>query len=1216
MSSTRKDLARETGKRAGVSGRKALTVNQHFIDVLLERILKEGRVELRNFGVFKVVYPSPREVIHPRTGERYMTYGSPKVTFNSRALRKYLERELEKQGYNVRPQNLDAFVRAKAMSFDNMVMARFPPSLRGAFMSAAQKAGLSVEAIDKTYVQCMFSSDEQLGKLRRLAKTYKGNLLVEDFAFAHGVIKDDKFYVAEGEPDDYNEVLYQVYNVASDGRLTFTGKRKIPVIDGHVAESQGEYLKGREPTAEPKKRMSTADRVKQLFDTKQEPTPDDTEAVITAYWMEAQKRLQSMRPDLYEEEVKPRRTEAMYPEAPKNRARTKPGKKNLDLPEVPKMDPPAPLPDDIDDDEDDLGEITGGARRPKKGEEYVSDAERIEQLEREAEMVKEKLRDVATFNAGTIGVSKRVEVDEVDDRGRKIKSKETNPLYTYGKSARVEENKLRTQLKNIEGHLKHLKSKAGSSPTREALPPKPETTNLSQLTDKQIWGWFNRNRSYKNASAALAALMNRSVPSQPDDARTYRGLRDYLQRYMLQARAVKKNRSSGTTNAEKAIPIEHGPEDAIDQPTIADHAKAQAAKAPPKINPTGKAVPLKQLPLPKIEEVVDKNASDLKVLQAALEELIRRRGSVNQTDEINRLKKKVKRLRENLRSIAPEAVADIPAPKTSRSRRKPVKQEFPEPEPESSPVTGREYATRPYSSKPGGRPDSNIRGNASSPFEYNRTNWTVRFRSNTEAQNAARKLRAAGVRVIEATSRSIVIIGVGSLAPYADMLVGMVKWGEDPFSRELIDQAQQEQTPNEAANQQWQDLTIEAGSASAAAAIMMWLMKRTPMRYVAPDRGGKFQVKLEKSLAASLQNFINMRKLGVVTRRSIIRPLARRIAQFFKSPTVRQAAVQTVASAVSRGRSRLKPGFGPASSRLKPKSGPGPRKINPAVPMGFSPGSLLKIGKWILRTASEQSAYAAAAFLLDKGARVLTEKNVVQVTGASKKDMEETRKRFGGQYEEAPVSAALPALGAGLWAAGKWLAPVVGQWLILTFLDKAAAAAAAADMQKRGIDAKIENNQVKVLAKNPAANAAVQEIARKRRGRLRERKDANKGIAASWNPIKGVSDAWINTAKSVSDAADSIKGGVNTATRIGKKGVAAVATVAIIWSTANLYSKVRRVTHQYRVRRLLRDMSAAGLRIQVQNPTLWTVQGDVRPFLGRLRSLGVVSVQPITPNIE
>ena len=78
---TKKDLAKKIAEVMGINQLLALEIVQMTFDGIIETLVSEGRIELRNFGVFEVKQRQPREARNPRTGERVMVPPRLVVTF-------------------------------------------------------------------------------------------------------------------------------------------------------------------------------------------------------------------------------------------------------------------------------------------------------------------------------------------------------------------------------------------------------------------------------------------------------------------------------------------------------------------------------------------------------------------------------------------------------------------------------------------------------------------------------------------------------------------------------------------------------------------------------------------------------------------------------------------------------------------------------------------------------------------------------------------------------------------------------------------------------------------------------------------------------------------------------------------------------------------------------------------------------------------------------
>ena len=67
---TKKEIASKIAKQFEITQRLALEAVQMVFDNIIETLLDEGRIELRNFGVFEVKRRRARKARNPRTGER------------------------------------------------------------------------------------------------------------------------------------------------------------------------------------------------------------------------------------------------------------------------------------------------------------------------------------------------------------------------------------------------------------------------------------------------------------------------------------------------------------------------------------------------------------------------------------------------------------------------------------------------------------------------------------------------------------------------------------------------------------------------------------------------------------------------------------------------------------------------------------------------------------------------------------------------------------------------------------------------------------------------------------------------------------------------------------------------------------------------------------------------------------------------------------------
>jgi nucleoid DNA-binding protein len=78
---TKKDMARAIAQEMSIPQAQAAAIVQRIFDGSTETLLSEGRIELRNFGVFDVWERKARRARNPRTGEAVDVPGKLVVTF-------------------------------------------------------------------------------------------------------------------------------------------------------------------------------------------------------------------------------------------------------------------------------------------------------------------------------------------------------------------------------------------------------------------------------------------------------------------------------------------------------------------------------------------------------------------------------------------------------------------------------------------------------------------------------------------------------------------------------------------------------------------------------------------------------------------------------------------------------------------------------------------------------------------------------------------------------------------------------------------------------------------------------------------------------------------------------------------------------------------------------------------------------------------------------
>jgi integration host factor subunit beta len=78
---TKKDIVKQISDRHGLTQLKTKDVVQDTFIAVIDTLLSEGRIELRNFGVFEIRRREARKARNPRTGESVDVPAKNVVTF-------------------------------------------------------------------------------------------------------------------------------------------------------------------------------------------------------------------------------------------------------------------------------------------------------------------------------------------------------------------------------------------------------------------------------------------------------------------------------------------------------------------------------------------------------------------------------------------------------------------------------------------------------------------------------------------------------------------------------------------------------------------------------------------------------------------------------------------------------------------------------------------------------------------------------------------------------------------------------------------------------------------------------------------------------------------------------------------------------------------------------------------------------------------------------
>jgi nucleoid DNA-binding protein len=94
---TKKEIVKTISEEIGLTQLKTKEIVQKTFDAIVETLVEEKRIELRNFGVFEVKRRAARKARNPRTGDKVYVPEKFVVTFKPGKEMEERVRELERQ---------------------------------------------------------------------------------------------------------------------------------------------------------------------------------------------------------------------------------------------------------------------------------------------------------------------------------------------------------------------------------------------------------------------------------------------------------------------------------------------------------------------------------------------------------------------------------------------------------------------------------------------------------------------------------------------------------------------------------------------------------------------------------------------------------------------------------------------------------------------------------------------------------------------------------------------------------------------------------------------------------------------------------------------------------------------------------------------------------------------------------------------------------------
>jgi nucleoid DNA-binding protein len=96
---TKKEIVKRISEEINLTQLKTKDIVQRTLDAIILTLVSEGRIELRNFGVFEVKRRKPRKARNPRTGDKVYVPAKNVVTFKP-------GKEMEELVRKMNPDNL------------------------------------------------------------------------------------------------------------------------------------------------------------------------------------------------------------------------------------------------------------------------------------------------------------------------------------------------------------------------------------------------------------------------------------------------------------------------------------------------------------------------------------------------------------------------------------------------------------------------------------------------------------------------------------------------------------------------------------------------------------------------------------------------------------------------------------------------------------------------------------------------------------------------------------------------------------------------------------------------------------------------------------------------------------------------------------------------------------------------------------------------------
>jgi integration host factor subunit beta len=124
---TKKEIVKKISEDIGLTQLKTKDIVQRTLDAIIQTLVAEGRIELRNFGVFEVKRRAPRKARNPRTGDKVYVPSKNVVTFKPGKEMEELVRKMNSENLPLLEEGSDADDENNG-SVDSVIKPNVPTS--------------------------------------------------------------------------------------------------------------------------------------------------------------------------------------------------------------------------------------------------------------------------------------------------------------------------------------------------------------------------------------------------------------------------------------------------------------------------------------------------------------------------------------------------------------------------------------------------------------------------------------------------------------------------------------------------------------------------------------------------------------------------------------------------------------------------------------------------------------------------------------------------------------------------------------------------------------------------------------------------------------------------------------------------------------------------------------------------------------------------------